>query len=564
MEKNAILAAVLSLAVLLGWQYFFVPQEPLKSKEFAKTKSFSTEKSSGAQRRSIQDIDIKVSPNIDTKGSPKNKFIARTDNSKPKATPLLKSIKEVIVKVDVGNAVYGMTNYGAGFVQMELMDYKDKNGKFVDLVKGFDKDNKSLYLVGGPKKLNNSVYKIYVDGQEITESKTFKIDPRKGKQTVSFIYKDELFGNVEKSLTFYSGSYRVPITIRIDNAKKLKGIGLMLGPTVGGSDGDTYGGVIEGPMTYVNNDIEYADTSKSVETFEKNVQWTSLQSKYFITALVPRTGSGGAQTNLLQENKDKVDDYAVIVPLQAKGSKILATMDLYAGPKEVGRMSKLGVMLEESLDYGIFSFVASPLITTLRICNTVTMNWGFAIILLTIIIKLLFYPLTHFSMKNMKGMQKLQPKMAQIREIYKDDKTKMNQQLMSLYKENKVNPMMGCLPMLIQMPIFFGLYEGLLVSIELRNAPFIWWITDLSKQDPYHVYTILMGISMFIQQKMTPTAGDPSQAKMMMFMPIIFCGMFIFYPVPSGLVIYWFVNNVLSIAQQFFVNRSVQTPKLAE
>ena len=128
MEKNAILAAVLSLAVLLGWQYFFVPQEPLKSKEFAKTKSFSTEKSSGAQRRSIQDIDIKVSPNIDTKGSPENKFIARTDNSKPKATPLLKSIKEVIVKVDVGNAVYGMTNYGAGFVQMELMDYKDKNG----------------------------------------------------------------------------------------------------------------------------------------------------------------------------------------------------------------------------------------------------------------------------------------------------------------------------------------------------------------------------------------------------------------------------------------------------
>ena len=227
-------------------------------------------------------------------------------------------------------------------------------------------------------------------------------------------------------------------------------------------------------------------------------------------------------------------------------------------------MSKLGVMLEESLDYGIFSFVASPLISLLRICNAVTMNWGLAIILLTIIIKLIFYPLTHFSMKNMKGMQKLQPKMAQIREIYKDDKTKMNQQLMSLYKENKVNPMMGCLPMLIQMPIFFGLYEGLLVAIEIRNAPFFWWITDLSKQDPYHVYTILMGISMFIQQKMTPTAGDPSQAKMMMFMPIIFCGMFIFYPVPSGLVIYWFVNNVLSIAQQFFVNRTVQTPKLAE
>ncbi len=558
MEKNAILAAVLSLAVLLGWQYFFVPQEPPKKKDVS-TKAPLQQKLSSRQKGSITDRAIRVSP--------KKSHAPKTENLNTRKRSLPKNFKEILVKVDVGNAVYGLTNYGAGFVQMQLNDYKDEKGKFIDLAKGYYSDLKPLFFWGsGSGVLNRAVYKVYVNGQEVTESKTIKIDSKKGGQKVSFVLQGKAQEKVEKSLFFSAGSYRIPTTILIRNAKNLDALGVALGPSVGGSDGDTYGGVIEGPMSFVDKDIVYdnPESDNDQPKYDKNVKWTSLQSKYFITALVPRTGSGGAQINLLKANKDRANDYAAIVPLRSENSRVLATMDLYAGPKEVHRMSKLDVMLEESLDYGIFSFVASPLISILRICNAVTMNWGLAIILLTIIIKLIFYPLTHFSMKNMKGMQKLQPKMAQIREIYKDDKTKMNQQLMSLYKENKVNPMMGCLPMLIQMPIFFGLYEGLLVAIEIRNAPFFWWITDLSKQDPYHVYTVLMGISMFIQQKMTPTAGDPSQAKMMMFMPVIFCAMFIFYPVPSGLVIYWFVNNVLSIGQQFFVNRSVQTPKLAQ
>ncbi len=558
MEKNAILAAVLSLAVLLGWQYFFVPQEPPKKKDVS-TKAPLQQKLSSRQKGSITDRAIRVSP--------KKSHAPKTENLNARKRSLPKNFKEILVKVDVGNAVYGLTNYGAGFVQMQLNDYKDEKGKFIDLAKGYYSDLKPLFFWGsGSGVLNRAVYKVYVNGQEVTESKTIKIDSKKGGQKVSFVLQGKAQEKVEKSLFFSAGSYRIPTTILIRNAKNLDALGVALGPSVGGSDGDTYGGVIEGPMSFVDKDIVYdnPESDNDQPKYDKNVKWTSLQSKYFITALVPRTGSGGAQINLLKANKDRANDYAAIVPLRSENSRVLATMDLYAGPKEVHRMSKLDVMLEESLDYGIFSFVASPLISILRICNAVTMNWGLAIILLTIIIKLIFYPLTHFSMKNMKGMQKLQPKMAQIREIYKDDKTKMNQQLMSLYKENKVNPMMGCLPMLIQMPIFFGLYEGLLVAIEIRNAPFFWWITDLSKQDPYHVYTVLMGISMFIQQKMTPTAGDPSQAKMMMFMPVIFCAMFIFYPVPSGLVIYWFVNNVLSIGQQFFVNRSVQTPKLAQ
>jgi YidC/Oxa1 family membrane protein insertase len=195
------------------------------------------------------------------------------------------------------------------------------------------------------------------------------------------------------------------------------------------------------------------------------------------------------------------------------------------------------VGLENSLDYGIFSFISRPLMAVLRALHYVSGNWGVAIILLTVLVKIIFYPLTHVSMKNMKEMQKLQPRMEQLRGLYKDDRAKLNEQVMALYREHKVNPMMGCLPMVIQIPVFFGLYEALLVSvsIELRHAPFFGWIRDLSTQDPYHVDTILMGASMLIQQKMTPTPGDPTQAKMMLFMPVVFTGMFIYYPVPVGL-----------------------------
>jgi YidC/Oxa1 family membrane protein insertase len=180
-------------------------------------------------------------------------------------------------------------------------------------------------------------------------------------------------------------------------------------------------------------------------------------------------------------------------------------------------------------------------------------NWGFAIILLTVCIKALFWPLTQKSYSSMKAMQKLQPKMAKLREKYANDKQRLNTEMMTLYKENRVNPFGGCLPILIQIPVFFALYQVLLRSIELRHAPFMWWITDLSAKDPYYVTPLIMGVTMFLQQKMTPTTMDPMQARLMMMMPVVFT--FLFLNFPSGLVIYWLVNNVLTIAQQYLINR---------
>ncbi|MBU4153552.1 MAG: membrane protein insertase YidC, partial [Proteobacteria bacterium] len=227
-----------------------------------------------------------------------------------------------------------------------------------------------------------------------------------------------------------------------------------------------------------------------------------------------------------------------------------------------------GANLDKVINFGWFDVIAKPTLFLLNFLHHYLHNYGVAIILVTIIFKLLFWPISHKGMKSMKTMQKIQPKMAKLREKYKDDTERLNQEMMTLYKTYKVNPLGGCLPMILQIPVFFALYKVLLQTIELRHAPFMLWITDLSAPDRLYigfdipglggipVLTLLMGASMFLQQKMTPTTGDPTQAKIMMFLPVIFTFMFLNFA--SGLVLYWFVNNLLSIVQQYFINRSVE------
>jgi len=545
MEKNAILAAVLSLAILIGWQYLVV--RPMEEEQAQKQRAAKAR--AAAQRGkggSAASAPLRSPPAVGP----------ATSAASPAPAPTA-SAPQRRVRVDVGDAVYELTNRGAGFLSARLLKYRQGERGFVELVPAGRPDVRPLFFWGGrtAQRLNEASYQV--EGGDLSLSRT---NP---EGVVRFLYRGEDGLSAEKTLAFRYNSYNVKTRIRVSRPLGEEAIGVVWGPRVGGSDGNTYGGVIEGPMSFVGKEIvyDYPEEGKPVAHGE-GLKWTSLQSKHFIAALIPRSGAGGAEVRLLGQT-DALSEYAAIVPL-SRGREVEAAFDVYAGPKALDHLERLGVGLEDSLDYGMFAFIAKPLMSILRALHAVAGNWGVAIILLTILVKIVFYPLTHVSMRNMKEMQKLQPRIAQLREIYKDDKTKLNEQTMSLYKEHKVNPMMGCLPMLIQIPVFFGLYEALLVSIELRNAPFFGWVQDLSVQDPYHVYTILMGASMFLQQKMTPMAGDPTQAKMMMFMPIIFTGMFVFYPVPVGLVIYWLVNNLLSIAQQFYVNRSVQPPKLAE
>ncbi|MGZ8447097.1 MAG: YidC/Oxa1 family insertase periplasmic-domain containing protein, partial [Candidatus Deferrimicrobiaceae bacterium] len=246
----------------------------------------------------------------------------------------------------------------------------------------------------------------------------------------------------------------------------------------------------------------------------------------------------------------------------------------FMGPKEYNLLEATGKDLESLVDYGWFAVIAKPLVWALTASNRVTGNYGIDIILLTILIKIFFYPLTKKSMASMKKMQELAPILNKLKEKYKDDKARQQQEMMNLYKTYKINPMSGCLPMLLQIPVFIALYKGLLVAIELRHAPFMLWINDLSAPEhlwdidvagytlPIRLLPLLMGISMFAQQKLTPSAGmDPTQQKMMLFLPVIFT--FMFWGFPTGLTIYWLMNNLLSIGQQLIQNRQMEAEKAA-
>jgi len=291
------------------------------------------------------------------------------------------------------------------------------------------------------------------------------------------------------------------------------------------------------------------------------VSWAGLGHTYFLFAVLPEGG---------KEQKISVTQTGPAVTLkigaQAQGSgETSAVHTLFIGPKQIDTLKSMDRGLEHAIDFGYFGLVSMPLLYVLHFSHRFTSSYGIDIILLTILIKLLMAPLTHKSFASMKQMQKLQPQMERLKEKFKDEKEKLNKEIMELYRRNKVNPFGGCLPMVLQFPVFIGLYNALQTPIELRHAPFL-WINDLSRPDwealPFAfsgwslgvpILTLLMGASMFVQQWMTPSAGDPNQRRMMLMMPLIFTFMFINFP--SGLTIYWLVNNILTIAQQYLISR---------
>jgi len=290
-----------------------------------------------------------------------------------------------------------------------------------------------------------------------------------------------------------------------------------------------------------------------------DIAWMAFSGRYFLAALVPEADPTN-QLRVWAKRTEQTVEAQLLLPPRT----LTAHTDVYVGPKDIDRLEAVGHGLRRAVDLGWFSFVALPMLQALRILHRFTGNYGVAIIVLTVVIKLLFYPLTKKSFESMRAMQKLQPEMAKIREQLADKPEEMNRAIMELYKRHKVNPLGGCLPMVLQLPVFFGLYSALQNAIELRHAPFVGWITDLSAPDrlgsvqlPFvdhpgvPVLTLTMGASMFVQQWMTPSAADPQQQRVMMIMPLMFTFMFINFP--AGLTLYWLANNVLTIAQQYII-----------
>ncbi|MDE1941970.1 MAG: membrane protein insertase YidC [Betaproteobacteria bacterium] len=314
-----------------------------------------------------------------------------------------------------------------------------------------------------------------------------------------------------------------------------------------------------GPAVYTAESkfqkVPFKDIDKGKKDFPStaNNGWIAMLQHYFVAAWLPQPGV--QREFFTRKVGNDLYTAGVILPMGtiAPGASVSQTVPLYAGPQEGSKLKALAPGLDLTIDYGWLTIIATPLFYVLSWIHGWVGNWGAAIILLTVLIKAIFFPLSAASYKSMARMRVVQPKMARLREQYADDKARMNQALMELYKTEKINPLGGCLPMVVQIPVFISLYWVLLGTVELRHAPFVGWIHDLSAQDPYYILPLLMTISMFMQQRMSPKPPDPVQAKIMMFMPLAFSFMFFFFP--AGLVLYWVVNNVLSIAQQWQITR---------
>jgi len=293
-------------------------------------------------------------------------------------------------------------------------------------------------------------------------------------------------------------------------------------------------------------------------TFSGKVDWAGLDEGYFLTAMVPAVPKA-VVTLSEKPGSPMVAAVKIAVEALGPGQETQFSYALYFGPKDLSNLKPLG--LDRAVNFGWFDFLGKPLLYVLKFFKDYAFSYGWAIVILTVLLRIVFLYPNHKSYKSMKDMQKLQPKVAKIREKYKDDREAMNKELMALYRTFKVNPMAGCMPMLLQLPVFIALYNVLGYAIELRHASFIptlpftdiVWLADLSAKDPLLITPLVMGATMFIQQKMTPSPGDPTQAKMMMFLPLVFT--FLFLNFASGLVIYWLVNNVLSIVQQHYTNK---------
>jgi YidC/Oxa1 family membrane protein insertase len=375
---------------------------------------------------------------------------------------------------------------------------------------------------------------------------------------------------IEKIYRFTRGDYLIGVTYRVNNASAENWSGFLFGQIKRDGSGDpshpgggsffstspTYLGGAYKSREAVYNKATFSDVNEAPLKQDMQGGWIAFIQHYFVSAWVPDQGK--ENHFFTRQNADGHYLFGFTSPQVsvAAGSQSEVTASFYAGPKNQDRLAEISEGLDLTVDYGWFWFISQPLLWLLVQIELIFGNWGVAIILLTVLVKVLFYYPSQVSYRSMAHMRRITPELTRIREEYKNDRQKQSQEMLALYKKEKINPLGGCLPILLQMPVFIALYWVLLESVELRQAPFMLWITDLSVKDPYFVLPILMGISMWIQTKLNPAPPDPMQAKMLLWLPWVFTVFFLFFA--SGLVLYWLVNNILSIAQQWYITRQIE------
>ena len=393
-----------------------------------------------------------------------------------------------------------------------------------------------------------------------------------GAEQVQLVLEAEQGGvRLTKTYTFKRGAYGIDVKHDVANvgtAPVSPALYLQLVRDGSKPAGESsFYSTFTGPTVYTDGakfeklDFEKIEKGKSEHAKKADNGWVAIVQHYFVSAFVPKE----KVEREIFTKKVATNLYAVGTVQQlgaiAPGASVSTSAELYAGPQESSVLEATAPGLELVKDYGYLTIIAKPIFWLMTQIRKVLGNWGWTIIVLTIMIKLVFFPLSAASYRSMAKMKLVTPKMQSIRERFKSDPQKMNQAMMELYKTEKINPLGGCLPIVVQIPVFISLYWVLLASVEMRNAPWLGWIHDLAAPDPFYILPVVMAISMFIQTKLNPTPPDPVQAKVMMFMPILFSVMFFFFP--SGLVLYWVVNNVLSIAQQWVITKNMESGKPA-
>ena len=367
---------------------------------------------------------------------------------------------------------------------------------------------------------------------------------------------------ISKVYTLRRGSYEIKLDYEVHNGSAQEWRGRVYGQFQREEEPNpshfiyTYsGGVLSSPENKYEK-IDFSDMADKDLSREVKGGWAAMLQHYFVGAWIPEAAGSNHYYSKALDGPRYV--FGVVQPeaVAAPGQTATLGTRLYAGPKLQDHLQEVAPNLELTVDYGMLTILAEPIFWLLKYIHNVVNNWGWAIVILTLLIKLAFYRLSAASYRSMANMRRMQPRIAALKERYGEDRQKMSQAMMGLYKTEKINPLGGCLPVLVQIPVFIALYWVLLESVELRQADFVLWIYDLSSKDPYYVLPLLMGATMLIQQKLSPAPPDPIQAKVMTILPIVFTLFFAFFP--AGLVLYWVVNNTLSIAQQWYITRKVE------
>ncbi|WP_298624476.1 membrane protein insertase YidC [uncultured Legionella sp.] len=401
-----------------------------------------------------------------------------------------------------------------------------------------------------------------------SSQKEYQLNPEQNQLTVTLEGKTDDGLTVKKEFIFTKGSYLITVNYKIINNSSTEWKGYLNTQLLRSSPkedkssifhvGSYTGASYSNPGVHRYQKVGFSDMSKTNLDVDAKGGWIAMQQHYFLSAWIPSISSENKFYTRAINNDYTIGAVSQPILVKTDEQKEISSK-LYIGPEITSVLKEIAPSLDLTVDYGILWFVSSLLFSVMKAIYNVVGNWGWSIVLVTVLIKLAFYRLSATSYKSMAGMRKLQPKLQALRERYGDDKAKISQATMELYRQEKVNPLGGCLPILIQIPVFIALYWVLLESVELRQAPFIFWIKDLSSADPYYVLPVIMGATMFIQQKLNPAPPDPMQAKVMMLLPLLFTGLFLNFP--SGLVLYWIVNNTLSIIQQWYITRKYSDDK---